>query len=120
MVNVSNAVPDGEKKQDACGACSASVTWVLLATGASRVRTMVERCARGVGNLAIEEPLFAFGAEQMPGATPAGNTNWRKHVCKGARSFSAEGITRKSRENTAGSPSISYRPSGSDNSRRRK
>ncbi len=116
MRTVQNAVDDGEKKPTLCGVCSAAVTWVFMGT----VRTMVERCAPGAGNVAIQAPLFAFGAAQMPGAERAGNTNFRVHVCRGARAFSADGITRKSRENTPKSPSISYRSSGSDNSRRRK
>lgn len=116
MGTVQNAVADGEKKPVPCGICGAAVTWVLLGT----VRTMVERCAQGAGNVAIEAPLFAFGGAQMPGATAAGNTNWRKHVCKAARAFSADGMPRKSRGNPAKSPSISYRPKGSVNSRGRK
>lgn len=116
MGTVQNAVDDGEKKPALCGVCGSAVTWVLLGT----VRTMVERCAPGAGNVAIQAPLFAFGAAQTPGAERAGNTNFRVHVCKGARAFSADGITRKSRENTPKSPSISYRPKGSVNSRGRK
>ncbi len=119
MRTVQNADAAGEKKQAAaeCGMCREAVTWVLL----NRVRTMVERCARGAGDIAIEAPLFAFGAEQMPGAFIVGNSNFRRHACGGKqRSFSAEGMHRKTRADHTGSPSISYRPSGSGNSRGRK
>jgi len=115
MVNVSKVAGGGDKNEagkEHCGLCGAAVTWVWLAVGKGRTKAMVSRCGRGAGDVAIEAPLFAFGAEQTPGAYPATGTSWRKHVCNR--------MAAKARGNPHESPSISYRPKGSVNSRGRK
>jgi hypothetical protein len=118
MGNVQNAVGDGDKKHGGahpCGACGQTVVMAWFTHSSGRRLEAVEQCAQGAGTVAVEATLG--GLDNNLSAYPCPNTAWRKHHCNGARAFSADGMGRKTREKPGKSPSISYRPTGSVNSR---
>ncbi len=70
-------------KTAVCGACAASVTWVVFPDGTGRP---IERCPDGAGDVAIQPQLPGLGPRRLEARVVSGvRTAYRLHVPHCAR-----------------------------------